>query len=85
MNSRNEELSRQLAAALERMDALEARVAELEGEREIPEEDLVAIGAAVAAYFGHKARVRAVRFGRQSTWAAATRGRVHDRRVPHAR
>jgi len=85
METSQEERVAQLAALVEKVSMLEARVAELESEQEIPEEDLVAIGAAVAAYFGHKAKVRAVRFGRQSSWAAATRERVHDRRVPHVR
>lgn len=80
-----QDLQAQLAALLEKVSALEDRVATLESQQEIPEEDLVAIGAAVAAYFGHKAKVRAVRFGRQATWAAASRERVHDRTVPHVR
>ena len=81
----NTELQAQLAALLETVATLEARIATLEAKQQIPEEDLVAIGAAVAAYFGHKAKVRAVRFSQQGRWAAAARGRVHDRSVPHAR
>ncbi len=80
-----EQLQEQLAVLAERVAALEAELAALREKQEIPEEDLVAIGAAVAAYFGHKARVRAVRYGQQSRWAAATRERVHDRSVPHVR
>ena len=78
-----EQLQEQLAVLAERVATLEAELAALKENQEIPEEDLVAIGAAVAAYFGHKARVRAVRYGQQSRWAAATRERVHDRSVPH--
>lgn len=85
MNTDNEALLERITALVDRVESLEARIAELESEQEIPEEDLVAIGAAVAAWFGHKAKVRAVRFGRQSRWAAATRDRVHDRTVPHTR
>lgn len=80
-----EQLQEQLAVLAERVATLEAELAALKEDQEIPEEDLVAIGAAVAAYFGHKARVRAVRYGQQSRWAAATRERVHDRSVPHVR
>lgn len=80
-----EELQQQLAELSSRVAALETQVVALRNGEEIPEEDLVAIGAAVAAFFGHKARVRAVRFGRQASWVAATRERVHDRRVPHIR
>lgn len=80
-----DQLSAQLAALIEKVATLEARVAALESAQEIPEDDLVAIGAAVAAYFGHKARIRAVRYGSQNRWAAATRSRVHNRSVPHVR
>lgn len=80
-----EQLQEQLAVLAERVATLEAELAALKENQEIPEEDLVAIGAAVAAYFGHKARVRAVRYGQQARWAAATRERVHDRSVPHVR
>lgn len=70
----------------EQLEALQLRVDELEGRHDrIPESDLVLIGAAVAAYFGHKAKVKAIRYGSQNRWAAATRGRVHDRSVPHSR
>lgn len=79
------ELDDKLYALTERIATLEARLAALEAKQRIPEEDLVLIGAAVAAYFGHKAKVRAVRFGSQTRWAAATRSRVQDRSVPHVR
>lgn len=79
------ELQQQLAALVEKVATLEARVAALEANQEIPEDDLVAIGAAVAAYFGHKAKIRAIRFGSQNRWATATRSRVHNRSVPHVR
>ena len=74
-----------LEALAAKVTALEARVAELENAAEIPEEDLIAIGAAVAAYFGHKAKVKAIRYGTQNRWAAATRERLHNRSVPHVR
>ncbi len=80
----NQELLDRLNLLIEKVDALESRLASLEAKQQIPEEDLVAIGAAVAAYLGHKAKVKAVRYS-QSRWATATRGRVHDRSVPHAR
>ena len=81
-----EELRATIASLTEQMRALQARVDALEDHHdEVPEADLVLIGAAVAAYFGHKAKVRAIRYGSQSRWAAASRGRVHDRTVPHSR
>lgn len=80
-----EQLQEAVAALTEKVVTLEAKVAALEAKQEIPEAHLVAIGAAVAAYFGHKAKVRAIRYGSQSRWAAASRSRVHDRSVPHSR
>lgn len=81
-----EELKVVVIQLAEQLEALQARVDGLEGRHDrIPETDLVLIGAAVAAYFGHKAKVKAIRYGSQNRWAAATRGRVHDRSVPHSR
>ena len=82
----SEELKVIISQLAEQVEALQLRVDGLEGHHDqIPHEDLVLIGAAVAAYFGHKAKVKAVRFGAQNRWAAASRGRVHDRSVPHSR
>ena len=80
-----QELRDLVAQLSEKVQGLEAQVADLQATKEIPEADLLAIGAAVAAYFGHKAKVRAIRYGSQTRWAAATRTRVHDRSVPHVR
>ena len=80
-----QELRDLVAQLSEKVQGLEAQVADLQATKEIPEADLIAIGAAVAAYFGHKAKVRAIRYGSQTRWAAATRTRVHDRSVPHVR
>ena len=78
-----------LLAAVEKLTAqlktLDERRAKLEARQGIPEEDLVAIGAAVAASLGHKAKVRAVRFSAQSGWVRATREQSHNRAVPHVR
>ena len=78
-----------LLAAVEKLTAqlktLDERLAKLEARQGIPEEDLVAIGAAVAASLGHKAKVRAVRFSAPSGWVRATREQSHNRAVPHVR
>ena len=79
------ELRDAVAALTEKVSSLEAKVARLEAQQAVPEEDLVAIGAALAAYFGYKPKIRAIRFVHQIRWGAATRGRVHDRSVPHVR
>ena len=82
----SDELRAIVTRLAEQVETLQARVDALEGHHdEIPQADLVLIGAAVAAYFGHKAKVKAIRYGAQSRWAAASRGRVHDRTVPHSR
>jgi len=79
------ELQEQVQALTERLASVEAQLAALNSDKKIPEEHLVVIGAAIAAYMGHKAKVRAVRFRHQESWPAAARGRVHNRSVPHIR
>lgn len=79
------ELQEQVQALTERLASVEAQLAALNTDKKIPEEHLVVIGAAIAAYMGHKAKVRAVRFRHQESWAAAARSRVHNRSVPHNR
>lgn len=80
-----ETLQEQVDALTQRVTSLEAQLAALNADKQIPEEDLVVIGAAVAAYLGHKAKVRAIRFRHQEEWAGAARGRVHNRAVPLTR
>ena len=79
------ELINQLRALTERVEKLEAQVVRLQKTQRIPEEDLVAISAAVAAYLGHDAKVRAVRFNQSSSWTREARRSVHNRAVPHVR
>ena len=79
------ELRDAVAALTEKVSSLEAKVARLEAQQAVPEEDLVGIGAPLAGDFRYKPKIRAIRFGHQSRWGAATRGRVHDRSVPHVR
>lgn len=79
------ELQEQVLTLTERLASVEAQLAALNSDKKIPEDHLVMIGAAIAAYMGHKAKVRAVRFRHQESWAAAARGRVHNRSVPHIR
>ena len=79
------ELRHLVAQLTDKVSTLETKIQRLEAQQQIPEEDLVAIGAALAAYFGCAPKVRAIRFGSQSKWATAARERVHDRSVPHVR
>ena len=85
MSDVNAELLEAVKQLTAQLRALDERIAKLEARQEIPESDLVAIGAAVAAYFGHKAKIRAVRFGSQTRWVQSSRGQVHNRTVPHIR
>ena len=80
-----EALQEQVQALTKRLASVEEQLAEINSDKQIPEEHLVVIGAAIAAFLGHKAKVRAVRFRHQESWAAAARGRVHNRSVPHIR
>lgn len=70
------------AELLELVRSLSSRVDSLEGElkslrllhaTDVPEETMVAIAAAVAAYLGHRAKKRQARFATNQGWQAATR------------
>lgn len=67
----DEEMKAQLAALTKRVAQLEKDVAALG--KEIPEDHIVAIAAAVAGYFGLRAQIRQVRFGTTKSWIASTR------------
>lgn len=56
-----------------RVDELEASVSSLVATRPIPEEDLLVIAAAAAAYMGYKGKVKAVRYSSLTGWSAAGR------------
>ncbi|WP_026925819.1 hypothetical protein [Granulicoccus phenolivorans] len=76
------DLARAVAALTARVEALETQIAALRGNQEIPEDVIIAISAAVSAYLGNRARVKAVRFQRDSsTWAAQGRQRVQSHEI----
>lgn len=83
--SENSELLAAIRALTVKVDALDAQVQKLAKSQRIPEEDLLAISAAVAAYLGHSATVKAVRFRQSSAWTTEARGRIHNRQVLHVR
>lgn len=70
-----------LRALGDRLESIEDRLSELEAAREIPEEDLLAISAAVAAFLGHRAKIRAIHFSRPGAWAHHGRQAVQSRAV----
>lgn len=65
----------------QRLTALEGEVADLKANQQIPEDVMVAISAAVAAFLGHKAKVKAVRLRSSHSWSHESRGRLHNRQV----
>ncbi len=66
---------------VDRVNELEAQVADLQSCRAVPDDIVVAIGAAVSAYLGYQAKVRAIHVHGGSRWAIETRRQVHDRSV----
>ncbi len=71
----NAELLALVRTLTSRIDHLEAEVKSLRvlHTTEVPEEVMIAIAAAVAAYLGHRAKKRQAQFGRSSAWTSATR------------
>lgn len=79
---------------LELVTALSKRVDELEGEikgikllnaQNVPEETMVAIAAAVAAYLGHRAKRRQAHFTSSGNWLTTTRRSQHVHTPLHLR
>lgn len=82
----NKDLAAQVAELSQRIAALEATISGLQ--QRVPvvdEETLMSITAAVAAYMGVQAKVRAVHFRPEASWTRAGREAGHQRRVPHTR
>ena len=78
-----------IADLLEAVHALTARVAHLEAslqEQEaagIPEEVVIAISAAVAAYFGHRAKIKQMHYRTGAAYAQQGRAVVQARHDTH--
>ena len=81
------------AELLELVTGLTDRVTQLEFEikqlrllnAEVPEDTMVAIAAAVAAYLGHRARRRQAHFTTSAIWQSGTRRRQHAHEPLHLR
>ena len=81
------------AELLELVKGLTDRVTQLEFEikqlrllnAEVPEDTMVAIAAAVAAYLGHRARRRQAHFTTSAIWQSGTRRRQHSHDPLHLR
>lgn len=91
MQDVNQETLALLAQMREEIQALRARVSQLEqsaaqaaAKPEQPsEEDLIAISAAVAAFLGVRARIRQVRLVQSSAWAQVGRMGTHASHHTH--
>ena len=83
----NAELLAAVRKLTERVEGLEAEVRSIKllNAQNVPEEVVVAIAAAVAAYLGHRAKRRQSHFTRSATWQSTTRQSQHDRTPPHLR
>ena len=81
-----EELLAAIAALTARVDSLESELAAVRAELprpEVPPEVVMAISAAVAAFLGHRARLKAVRYSSSPAWQAQYRTAVQRRSVMH--
>ncbi len=72
--SQDAELLDLVKALTERIDGLELKIKTLELKTaDVPEETMVAIAAAVAAYLGHRAKRRQRHLSTGRNWTSATR------------
>lgn len=76
--SQDAELLDLVKALTERVEGLEIKIKGLELKtQDVPEETMIAIAAAVAAYLGHRAKRRQRHLATARNWAAATRRAQH--------
>ncbi|MFZ0530692.1 MAG: hypothetical protein WAL91_09160 [Propionicimonas sp.] len=77
--STDAELLELVQSLTERIEGLEIKIKALEVHaKNVPEETLVAIAAAVAAYLGHRAKRRQPHFTTSKSWSASTRRSQHS-------
>ncbi len=87
----SDDINAQLLEAVQRLtDRVESLEAEVKGIRllnatNVPEEVVVAIAAAVAAYMGHRAKRRSTHFTRSAAWQSTTRRSQHVHAPLHLR
>ena len=83
----NAELLAAVKKLTDRVEGLEAEIKSIKllNAQNLPEEVVVAISAAVAAYLGHRAKRRQAHFTRSTAWQTTTRATQHDRTPLHLR
>ena len=86
MSDQDAELLELVRALTDRVEAMEIEIKQLRLlNDEVPEETMVAIAAAVAAYLGHRARRRQAHFTTSAIWQSGTRRRQHSHDPLHLR
>ncbi|MFT3860473.1 hypothetical protein [Micropruina sp.] len=86
MSDQNAELLSMVQALTDRVTAMEVEITHLRLlNAEVPEETMVAIAAAVAAYLGHRAKRRQASFSNSAIWQSGTRRRQHAHDPLHLR
>lgn len=83
----NAELLAAVRALTDKVETLESEIKSIKllNATNVPEEVVVAISAAVAAYLGHRAKRRQAHFTRSTAWQSGTRFTQHDRTPLHLR
>lgn len=86
MSNTDAELLELVKALTDRVEGLEVEIKQLRLlHADVPEETMVAIAAAVAAYLGHRAKRRAAHFTTSAIWQSGTRRRQHAHEPLHLR
>lgn len=83
----NEELLALVRSLADRVQSLETEIKgiKLLNAQNVPEETMVAIAAAVAAYLGHRAKRRQAHFTASKSWQTTTRRSQHVHTPLHLR
>lgn len=77
MSNQDAELLEMVKALTAKVDALEVEIKSLKLQQTVPDEVLVAISAAVAAYLGLRAKKRQMTFDQSRNWTVTTRRSQH--------
>lgn len=83
----NQQLLDAVQRLTERVESLESEIKgiKLLNAQNVPEETVLAIAAAVAAYLGHRAKRRQAHFTRSASWQTTTRRSQHVHAPLHLR
>ena len=86
MSDQDAELLEMVKALTDKVTAMEVEIKQLRLlNADVPEETMVAIAAAVAAYLGFRAKRRQAHFTTSAIWQSGTRRRQHAHEPLHLR